>query len=157
VTVSAIVQAPWGVQVSPVFFYRSALPMQTAEGVDRNGDANNNDITTLAYRYTGLDANARATFAEDGPCVTVNCSRRAPFSQLNLRISKGFRLLRGARLEAIAEVFNLFNATNPFLPLSTSRLAGGSPNAAFMQPTAYAGDTGQPEQRIGQLGFRVTF
>jgi hypothetical protein len=26
-----------------------------------------------------------------------------------------------------------------------------------MQPTAFAGDFGQPEQRVGQIGFRITF
>jgi hypothetical protein len=31
------------------------------------------------------------------------------------------------------------------------------PNPAFMQPTGYSGDTGQGEQRLGQVGFRLTF
>jgi hypothetical protein len=26
-----------------------------------------------------------------------------------------------------------------------------------MQPTAFAGDFQQPEQRVGQVGFRITF
>jgi hypothetical protein len=55
-------------------------------------------------------------------------------------------------------VFNLFNADNPFIPLTTRRLlASGAPNPGFMQPTAYAGDAQQPEQRVGQVGFRLTF
>jgi hypothetical protein len=29
--------------------------------------------------------------------------------------------------------------------------------ATFMQPSAFAGDVGQPEQRVGQLGFRFSF
>ena len=62
---------------------------------------------------------------------------------------------------AIAEVFNLFNATNPFLSTTQSRFTGTAanpvPNANFMQPFAYAGDVGQPEQRVGQIGFRITF
>jgi hypothetical protein len=157
VTLSAVVQAPWGVQVSPIFFYRSALPVQTAEGVDLNHDGNSNDITALAYRYTGLDDAGHATVAEDGPCKTVNCSRRAPYSQLNLRVSKAFRLPHSLRIEAIAEVFNLFNAANPFINLTTTRTSGGAVLGSFMQPVAFAGDTGQPEQRIGQLGFRITF
>ena len=88
----------------------------------------------------------------------MNCSRRAPFSQLNLRVSRGFPLGATVRLEAIAEVFNLFNAKNPFIPLTTQRLSGaGVPLGSFMQPTAFAGDFQQPEQRVGQLGFRLTF
>jgi len=63
----------------------------------------------------------------------------------------------GVRIEAIGEVFNLFNARNPWLAFTQTRLVGGAPNADFMQPTAYAGDVGQPEQRMGQVGFRITF
>ena len=69
------------------------------------------------------------------------------------------RILGGAvRAEAIAEVFNLLNAKNPSIPLTTRRLgATGAPLTSFMQPNAYAGDIGQPEQRVGQIGFRLTF
>jgi hypothetical protein len=158
VTISGIVQAPWGVSVAPIFYYRSALPVQTLEGVDFNGDRNVVDNTLVAYKYTGLDDAGVATFEEMGSCETVNCSRRAPFSQLNLRVSKAFALGGAARIEAIAEVFNLFNATNPSIALTQRRiLASGQPNPQFMQPAGYAGDVGQPEQRVGQLGFRITF
>ena len=91
-TVSAIVQAPYDIRVAPIFSYRSALPVTTLEGLDLNADGVNNDHTPMAYRYTGLDANGVATFEEAGACETVNCSRRAPFSQLNMRISRTFPL-----------------------------------------------------------------
>ncbi|HEY6359842.1 MAG TPA: TonB-dependent receptor [Vicinamibacterales bacterium] len=158
-TISAIVNAPWGVQVAPFFMYRSALPTHTFEGMDLNADGNVVDKTALAYRYTGLDeATGRATFEDAGVCETVSCSRRAPFSQLNLRVSRGFSLGGSVNLEAIAEVFNLFNAKNPFIPITTQRVSSaGVPLASFMQPTAYAGDFQQPEQRVGQIGFRLTF
>ena len=95
---------------------------------------------------------------EIGPCETVNCSWRAPYSQLNLRISRGFSAGGSARVEAIAEVFNLLNAKNPSIPLTTRRLAAtGAPLSSFMQPAAFAGDFQQPEQRVGQVGFRITF
>jgi hypothetical protein len=151
VTVSAIVEAPGGILVAPIVFYRSALPLHTYETADLNADGNRNDKTAVAYAYTGLNANGVATFEEIGPCETVNCSRRAPFSQVNLRISRSFRLGGSARIEAIGEVFNLFNAINPALPLNSARTTG------FMQPSGYAGDAGQSEQRVGQIGFRVTF
>jgi hypothetical protein len=157
-TISAIVDAPFGITVSPIFMYRSALPVHTFEGLDLNADSNPNDKTALAYKYTGLNDNGTATFEEDGSCDTVNCSRRAPFSQLNLRVSRSFPLPSGVRLEAIGEIFNLLNATNPFLPLTSRRLVNPTtPNTGFMQPTAFAGDAQQPEQRVGQVGFRITF
>ena len=158
VTLSAVLRMPWGFQVSPFFIYRSALPLQTFEGIDLNADSNTNDITSVAYRYTGLNDDGTARFEEDGNCLTVNCSRRAPFSQLNVRISKGFRLWGTARVEAIGELFNVLNAKNPALPLTSRRLsAAGDSLGNFMQPTAYAGDFQQPEQRVGQIGFRFTF
>ena len=158
ITVSAIVDAPWGIRVSPIFMYRSALPTHSFEGLDLNADANVNDKTASAYRFTGLNDNGSASFDESGPCETVNCSRRAGYSQVNLRVSRGFSLGGSVRIEAIGEVFNLFNAKNPSFLLTQRRMLGpGVPNPGFMQPNAYAGDVGQPEQRVGQVGFRVTF
>ncbi|MGE5814940.1 MAG: hypothetical protein ACM36C_10675, partial [Acidobacteriota bacterium] len=68
-----------------------------------------------------------------------------------------------AGVEAIAEVFNLFNAKNPAgfergaaIPQS-QRLVDGQPNPEFMAPSFFAGDFRQPEQRVGQIGFRITF
>ncbi|MBI2188570.1 MAG: TonB-dependent receptor [Acidobacteria bacterium] len=158
ITVSGIVDAPWGLRVSPMLFYRSALPVHTFEGIDLNRDGNVNDKTERAHRFAGLNDDGTAKVEEAGACKTVNCSRRAPFSQVNLRVSRAFAMGGGVRLEAIGEVFNLFNAKNPSTPLTTQRLsATGTPLASFMQPTAFAGDVQQPEQRIGQVGFRLTF
>ncbi|HEY3160508.1 MAG TPA: carboxypeptidase regulatory-like domain-containing protein [Vicinamibacterales bacterium] len=158
VSLSAIVEAPFGIDIAPIYLYQSSLPTHSFEGLDLNADGNNNDKTATAYRFTGLNADGTATFKEIGACATVNCSWRAPYSQMNLRLSKGFGLRGGSRVEAIAEVFNLFNAKNPSIPLTTRRLsATGAALSSFMQPTAYAGDFGQPEQRVGQIGFRVTF
>ena len=158
VTISAVVQALWAISVSPFFMYRSALPTQTTEGIDLNGDGNVNDRTSLSYKFTGVSATGVPSFEENGPCDTVNCSWRAAFSQLNLRVSRAFALPHDVRIEAIAEMFNLFNAKNPFIPLTTTRRSATVPQlSSFMQPTAYAGDFGQPEQRVGQVGFRITF
>jgi hypothetical protein len=157
-TLSAIIEAPWGIRVAPVYMRRSALPTHSFEGIDLNGDGNVNDKTARAYRFTELTDAGTAAFEEIGECETVNCSRRAPFSQLNLRVSRAFSVRGSVRVEAIAEMFNVFNATNPSIPLTTQRLSpAGAPLASFMQPTAYAGDFQQPEQRVGQVGFRITF
>jgi hypothetical protein len=153
VSASAVVRLPWGVQAAPFFVFRSALPIFTFEGIDRNHDGNNNDITSKAYRYDGLGKAPK----EIGDCAHINCSRGAPLTQLNFRLSKSFRLAGDTRIEAIGEVFNLFNALNPAFALTSQRLAGGVQRAAFLQPVAFAGDFRQSEQRIGQVGFRVTF
>ncbi len=155
--VSAIVQAPYDIRVASILSYRSGLAVTTLEGLDLNADGVTNDHSPIAYRYTGLDASGVATFEEAGTCETVNCSRRAPFSQLNMRISRSFPLFGHSRIEAIGEVFNVFNAKNPVISTSTTRLGSTGPLATFMQPIGYAGDVGQSEQRIGQVGFRITF
>jgi hypothetical protein len=76
-------------------------------------------------------------------------------------VSKAFRLIGQSRIEAIAEVFNLFNAKNPstFGSPTTRRFLGSTsdPNPDFLRPTEYSGDFQNPEQRVGQIGFRFTF
>ena len=77
---------------------------------------------------------------------------------------KGVRRRPHTRVEAIGEVFNLFNAINP------SNIVGGtSANRAvynaktgaltttLLQPTSFSGDSQRPEQRVGQIGLRFSF
>src|SRR5206468_57699 len=113
ISLSAVLQVPGGVQIAPIFRYRSSLPVTLTEGVDLNQNGVNNDIPTEAFAFNGLDANHNPIVKSLGSCTTINCGRGTPFSQLNLRVSKGFRIAGTARIEAIGEVFNLFNALNP--------------------------------------------
>jgi hypothetical protein len=138
-----------GFTIAPTYFYRSPLPVQTITGRDVNLNGENNDLPERAYQFTGVGQAAK----DIGPCETWNCSRGAWRTQMNLRVSKGFGLgIGSARLEAIGEVFNLLNAKNPNFTIVNNQLS-----AAFMQPDAFAGDFQQPEQRVGQIGFRFSF
>jgi hypothetical protein len=164
VTLSAAIEAPLGIRVAPIFLFRSALPVYVSEGVDLNRDGELNDLPERAYAFDGFDDEGTAKFKDIGACETINCGRGAPFSQLNLRVSKGFRLIGHVQLEAIGEVFNVLNAKNPANfervisnVTQTPRLVGGVENPNFMQPSRFAGDFQQPEQRVGQIGFRLTF
>jgi outer membrane receptor protein involved in Fe transport len=164
VTASATLQLPWGLRAAPIFIFRSALPVYVSEGVDLNADGELNDLPQRAVAFDGFDASGVAKFKDIGACATINCGRGAAFSQLNLRASRTFRLAGHANLEAIAEIFNVFNAINPnnFERVisgvtQTVRLVGGAANANYMQPSRFAGDFQQPEQRVGQIGFRFTF
>ena len=137
-----------GFTVAPTYFYRSPLPVQTIQGRDANLNRENNDLPLRAFKYTGV-----GKAPEDiGPCETWNCSRGAWRSQMNLRVSKSFSLMGRARIEAIGEMFNVLNAKNPALTIVNNQTS-----ALFMQPNAYAGDFQQPEQRVGQIGFRFSF
>ena len=164
-TLSAVFQLPFGISVSPVYQYRSALPIHIWYGYDVNNDGVTNDIYHTAYRFESVDAAGVPTFEEIGPCETINCGRGSALSQFNLRVAKTIPLRGLMRVEVFGEVFNLFNSLNPSFGagvasagrLFTGTAANPSANATFMRPTAYAGDNGQPEQRVGQIGFRFTF
>ena len=165
ITISAIIQAPWGITVSPIYRYRSATPMHIWYGYDNNADGVSNDIYPTAYQYNGIDDNGVPSYKEMGPCETVNCGRGAPLSLLNLRVAKAIRIRTGMRVELFGEVFNIFNDITPAFTVGaassaaffTGTLANHTPNTVFMKPNAFAGDSGHPEQRVGQLGFRFTF
>jgi hypothetical protein len=70
---------------------------------------------------------------------------------MNLRVSRSVGLSGRARIEAIGEIFNLFNAKNPATFVTNQSIED------FMQPTEFAGDFQNPEQRVGQIGFRFSF
>jgi outer membrane receptor protein involved in Fe transport len=162
-TISAILSLPAGFQVSPIWRYRSALPVNIVEGVDLNHDDINQDLPARAFAFDGIGNPPK----DIGECKTINCGRGASLSQVNLRVSRAFRLTPALRVEAIAEVFNLFNTKNPsgFGPATQFRdprlLIGddgqATPNPNFLQPVTYAGDFQEPEQRVGQIGFRIVF
>ena len=164
VTASATLQLPMDFRVAPIFIYRSALPVYLGEGVDLNHDGELNDLPERAVAFDGFDSNGVALVKDIGPCETINCGRGAAYSQMNLRVSRSFRIGGRMHLEAIGEVFNLFNAMNPANfertvsnVTQTVRLVGGEANPNYMQPSRFAGDFQQPEQRVGQIGFRFTF
>ncbi len=168
ITLSAVFQLPWGVSASPIFRYRSALPLHIWTGYDVNADGVNNDIYPTAFKLTDVDDQGVPSYKDIGPCENVNCGRGAALSQFNLRASKLFRLPHGMNIEAIFEGFNLFNAINPSwgragvgaisqASFFTGTAANHVPNAQFMKPIFYSGDTGEPEQRVAQFGLRFTF
>jgi hypothetical protein len=153
---SGTLAAVWvlkGFTIAPFYIFKSPLPVSITEGLDTNANGERNDIPIKAYQFTAVGEAPK----EIGTCETYNCGRGAWRTQFNIRGSKGFRLVGNSRIEAIVEVFNLFNASNP-TGFTTTRLLGtGLANANFMQPISFSGDFQQPEQRVGQIGFRFSF
>ena len=107
-SISAVMMVK-GFTISPIFLYRSALPVSTIEGVDRNNNSDNNDLPDRAWQFDGVGNPPK----DIGACETWNCGRGAWRTQMNLRVSHSFGLYGRARIEAIGEIFNLFNAKNP--------------------------------------------
>jgi hypothetical protein len=163
VNMSAVVRLPYGVQLAPIFIYRSALPVFLVDPRDPNGDGEPVDIPAEAFAVASTDAaTGKATIESIGACETVNCGRGWSQSQFNVRLSKMFPVGR-ASIEVIGEVFNLFNAINPSNivgGISANRnvvKANGEPDPTLLQPASYSGDSQRPEQRVGQIGVRLSF
>ena len=132
VTLGATYQGPWGVGVSGVFRYRSGLPFMIYSGKDLNGDGFRLDLPPGVGH--------------------VNEGRGASFSQFDLRLSKDFIFTGSVGIEILAEVFNIFNAKNP-----AGYRGDITQLATFGQPSKYAGDPLQGEQRLLQFGARIHF
>ncbi|MGZ4778977.1 MAG: hypothetical protein ACXV5L_07255, partial [Thermoanaerobaculia bacterium] len=67
------------------------------------------------------------------------------FNQVDIRVAKDFRFRSATGVELIGELFNVLNSKNP---RNFNRLG---------QALVFAGDPGQGEQRLIQLGARVHF
>jgi hypothetical protein len=126
---SAWRRAAQGFQLSYIFTYASALPFNIQTGTDRNNDTNANDRPFGVGRNTG---------------------RGFDFASLDLRLSRKFKLSERARLEALAEGFNVYNRANLQLPNNIFG-TGLAPRAGFGQPTAAA------DPRQLQFGLRLDF
>jgi hypothetical protein len=136
VTLSAVYRAPFGVNLSGMLRYRSALPYSERLGYDANGDG---FVADLAGNH-------------------ANNLRGESFSQVDVRVSKDFSITGAMGIELIAEMFNVFNEINPYA-FNGQRYANAAqdPNPLFREPSAFSGDPLQGEQRLIQLGARFRF
>lgn len=131
ITASGVWMPGAGFTIAPIFRWRSATPFNATTGTDDNRDGVNFDLPPGTEK--------------------VNSLRGSDFSQLDIRISKRFRLTGRLNLELIAEGFNVLNDTNPGGFVENQRASN------FGQPTVYAGDFQRGEQRLFQLGARIEF
>ncbi len=120
---AGIFDLPLDFRFSGYFRTYSASPFNAFLPVDPDGDG---------FRYSITDEH-------------VNARRGEAFSQLDLRIAKIFRIHETIDLQAILEVFNLFNAENP------SNFIGNLSSPQFGTPIFFG------DQRLVQLGFRIDF
>ena len=150
VTLSALYKAPLGINASGIFRYHSGTPYTEWAGAD------------ISCGPTGTVLKCADGYNFDlAPGVThVNTLRGGSFSQLDVRLAKEFKFYRNYGVEVIGEIFNLLNSKNPANfngnckvdASGTCTFTGG-----FGQARAFAGDPGLGEQRLAQLGLRVTF
>ena len=171
---------PFHFRVSPLWTYASGVPMDILEG-DGSGDRVLELGRNAGGRQfrTGAELNAFLTQinsqgATNGglgtpyPMVSPNARFNDTFNSFDLRLSREFRLSERFHLEAIGEVFNLFNKAN-ILGTSNSNYSGffnvlvpDSTNpalsSAFGKPVSTAGGVfGSGGPRAFQLAAKLTF
>jgi hypothetical protein len=159
INLSGVFEVPFGIRIAPIFFFRSALPVNLVDGRDLNLDGDAVDIPANAYAFGSFTPSTGAWTTEStGSCTTVNCGRGTYQTQTNLRVEKVFRIAGKANLQVMGEIFNLFNAINPSgFRARVNIPSTGAADPALLQPTTYSGDFRRPEQRVGQIGFRFSF
>ena len=130
---NGIWQVAGGFQVSGVYFYGSGERQSTSYGGD----------------LRGIGATGTARFRPNGTIVPRNNFVGKPVHRADMRLQQTIRFGGRRSVDAIAEVFNLFDRANyGSYTLQESSPRYGLPNAS--SNLAYA-------PRTLQIGFRITF
>jgi hypothetical protein len=149
---NVIVDLPFQMTVASSFFYGSGNYFNASSSLRPYNKPGNNRLNTgapivipaaMLDRWDGPDVIATGT---EWP---RNALRGLPIKKVDVRFTKRFQLVGSARVELLAEVFNLFNAKNygAYNTVITS--------PSFGTPQASSGNAYVSRQ--GQLGVRVDF
>lgn len=152
--ISAVVNLPGSVQVSPIFQVGSARPYTLTNGFDCNGDGTNNDrafISASTGKFVTCPTGGGVSGSVSGATqVGINSQRMAATWDFDTRVTRIFHLGSETRtLGLFAEFYNITNKAN------FGNFNGNVQSTAFEQPTAYFG--GYPTSRQMQLGARFNF
>jgi hypothetical protein len=108
---NGIAELPWGFLVSGIVQMSSARPYSIYQGFDINGDGS--AFSDMWSPVVTNDPIFDPTGAGDVRFATkFNQFRGEPFYQTDLRVQKTFNLGERFKLEAIADLFNVFNNVN---------------------------------------------
>jgi hypothetical protein len=141
---------PWGFEMSTLSQFESARPFTLTTAVDINGDGAANDRAVINGQQTTLDE-----------------FRGIPFAQVDLRISREFKLGERASLRPFAEFFNLLNRQNSgnnfvgdigALPVPASQVEAGNvtdicvtADCSVLRPVRNIKDLRQPGGALGDF------
>jgi hypothetical protein len=138
VVLSAVINAPGGIQVSPIVQAGSARPYNLLAGRDVNGDG------TALERYVD---------PATGQMVRVNAARGEPTYNLDTRVTKFFNLGDTRRVGLFAEFYNITNKAN-----FGNAFIGNALSPQFKRPSGFlSGGAAYPTSRQMQLGARFNF
>jgi hypothetical protein len=121
VVMSAIIQLPYGVQLSAIGDMRSSLPFNPTTSFDINNDGYTGDNAPGVSYQSGcrnMDLTAVNAFRASRNLAAVSDNDIAcpSFANLDLRLTKTFSLPGSHRFEVIAQVFNVMNRANFAIP-----------------------------------------
>ncbi|MGB9179430.1 MAG: carboxypeptidase regulatory-like domain-containing protein [Pyrinomonadaceae bacterium] len=180
-TFSGVLDAPYGIRLSPIFTLASGVPMDILlpDGSSRIPSLQRNAGGRLFHTGAELNAFITQLNASGGvggqplPLVSDDARFSDSFSSFDLRASKIFRFGERFTVEPMAEVFNLFNVTN-VLGVSNVNYSGFSnvlvrdsndpASAGFLRSSSFGrpvttagGFFGSGGPRAFQFAARVTF
>ena len=133
---NGIWQVGRGFQVSGLYFYGSGERLSVSCGGDRR------NIGAPTQHFV-------PRLCADGTLVPRNSFVKDPIHRVDTRFQQRIPLLRGAQIDGILEVFNLFNRAN------YGSYVTDSANPRYAQPNSSSNLAFAP--RTMQLGFRVSF
>ncbi len=147
IVVAGIINSPFkshglgGFELAPVLQYNSSRPFSLFAGTDVNGD--------------------RTSFADRPPGVSRNTGIGPDYINMNLRVSRRFRLSEKGSIQVMAEAFNIANRTN-YSNVNDTVGASFAPSSnvhgsASLRPDQPLGFTAAYPKREIQLGARLNF
>lgn len=166
ITVSGLVNLPWGITFTPIMQWATGRPYNITDGITDtfgygSGVGATHDIV-LNSDPNNLTATATYTSTQLVACVTANTCHQVPydylrgedFFQLDTRFGKFFRLGEKMRLELFFQAFDLTNRAN----FGTS-YGGNVRTSTFEQPTGFITASGVivPKSFAGEFGAHFTF
>jgi Carboxypeptidase regulatory-like domain len=147
--VSGVYMLPSDVQLSGIFTGAAGRPFTPLAGADLNGDGNGGAFPSDRARTNPLD---------EATSVGRNSETAAAQYNVDLRVSRKFKLGRTAAFEAILDVFNVFNRVNFFEDTNQSSFTIFGTGAYPSNPLpTYGKYTLTLPPRQVQLAGKITF
>ena len=169
VTISGIVDLPWGMQLAPILQFGSARPynvINSSNTLNTGGGTTNAVVVPTAnpidwFAFAGNNTGAQNCFyGLNG--VAAGCTiakfdplRGDPFFQLDLRLAKNIRIGERMNIQLIAQAFNLTNRANYGNSFGGNIASPGT----FGHPTDFINPSATtiPRSCWGEFGFRFSF
>ncbi len=166
ITVSGLVNLPWGITFTPIMQWATGRPYNTTEGITDvfgygSGVGATHDIV-LNSDPTNLTATTSYTAPQLTACLAANTCHQLPydylrgedFFQLDTRFGKFINFGEKMKLELFFQAFDLTNRAN----FGTS-YGGNIRTSTFEQPTGFITASGVivPKSFAGEFGAHFTF